>query len=113
MVNGDTMILKNRRAAITKAIQEWFENNPDKLNIDLARHFGVSEMTASRWHKGTNIPDVDLLPELADFLGIDLNTLFGVESNSDLTNEEKKIIEAYRTQENMRQAVKNVLSIKD
>lgn len=107
------MIQRNTRAAITKAIQDWFNKNPDKHNIDLAKHFNVSEMTASRWHKGTNIPDVDLLPELANLLDIDLNELFGVNNPSDLTEEEQKIIKAYRTQENMRQAVKNVLSIKD
>ena len=58
------MINKDTRAAITKAIKEWFNNNPTKKNIDLAKHFNVSEMTASRWHKGENVPDLDLLPML-------------------------------------------------
>lgn len=107
------MINKDTRAAITKAIKEWFNNNPTKKNIDLAKHFNVSEMTASRWHKGENVPDLDLLPELANYLGISLYDLFGITDPSELSDEELKVITEYRKQTNMQQAVKNVLSIKD
>lgn len=98
---------------ITAAINDWFSKNPDKKNIDLAKHFNVSEMTASRWHKGINIPDVELLPELAKFLGISLYELFGIKDPSILSDEEKNLISNYREKSSMQIAVKKLLSIEN
>lgn len=97
---------------ITKAINDWFAKDSSRKNIDLANHFNVSEMTASRWHKGSNIPDLELLPELANFLGITLYELFGITDPSTLTDEEKEVINNYRKSEKMQDPVKTLLGIK-
>ena len=41
----------------------------------LAQELGVSGRTVSRWETGSNLPDMDLLIELADFYGVDVREL--------------------------------------
>lgn len=36
----------------------------------LAEELGVSARTVSRWETGANMPDIGLLPEIADFYGV-------------------------------------------
>ena len=41
----------------------------------LAEVFGVSRRTVSRWETGNNLPDLDILVEMADYFRIDLREL--------------------------------------
>ena len=41
----------------------------------LAEHFFVSSRTVSRWETGSNMPDLDMLIELADFYDVDLREI--------------------------------------
>ena len=41
----------------------------------LAERFGVSSRTVSRWETGSNMPDVGMLMELADFYHVDIREL--------------------------------------
>lgn len=43
----------------------------------LAYHLGVSSQTVSRWENGTTYPDIVMLPILADYFGISIDTLMG------------------------------------
>ncbi len=45
----------------------------------LAYHLGVSSQTVSRWENGTTYPDIVMLPILADYFGISIDTLMGYE----------------------------------
>ena len=38
----------------------------------LAEHLNVSDRTVSRWETGTNLPDLSVLVELADFYDVDI-----------------------------------------
>ena len=42
---------------------------------EMAEQFGVSSRTVSRWETGRNLPDLDLLLEMADFFEMDLRAL--------------------------------------
>ena len=44
---------------------------------ELADVLGVQYQTVSKWETGATVPDVAMLPRLADFFGISLDTLFG------------------------------------
>lgn len=44
---------------------------------ELADVLGVQYQTVSKWETGTTVPDVAMLPRIADFFGISLDTLFG------------------------------------
>ena len=56
----------------------------------LAEHFCVSSRTISRWENGNNMPDVDILMELADFYEVDLRELVDGERKSETQDEETK-----------------------
>ena len=50
---------------------------------DLANAAGVSVQAVSKWVVGQSLPDVTLLPDIADCLGLSLEALFGREADKD------------------------------
>ena len=54
----------------------------------LAEQFNVSARTISRWETGSNMPDLSLLVELADFYDVDIRELIeGEKKNKNIDNE--------------------------
>ena len=43
----------------------------------LAKHFGVTNQTVSKWESGQCYPDIQLLPQIADYFGISVDELMG------------------------------------
>ena len=70
----------------------------------LAEHFCVSSRTVSRWETDSNMPDVDMLIELADFYDVDIREIIDGERKSEnMDNETKdtlKKVAEYATEEN-------------
>lgn len=56
----------------------------------LAETLFVSRRTVSRWETGSNLPDLDLLIELADFYQVDLRELISGERRSEEMDKELK-----------------------
>ena len=56
----------------------------------LAEHFYVSSRTISRWETGSNMPDVEMLIELADFYDVDIREIIDGERKSENMNNETK-----------------------
>ena len=56
----------------------------------LAEHFYVSSRTVSRWETGSNMPDVDMLIELADFYNVDIREIIDGERKSENMDHETK-----------------------
>jgi len=56
----------------------------------LAEKFCVSRRTVSRWETGANLPDIDILIEMADFYDIDLREILDGERKETNMNEEVK-----------------------
>lgn len=54
----------------------------------LAERLGVSRRTVSRWETGTNMPDLDILIEMADYYKVDLRELLDGERKSGTMNKE-------------------------
>ena len=44
----------------------------------LSREVGVTTQAVSKWERGS-APDAEILPLIADVLGVDINSLFGIE----------------------------------
>lgn len=55
----------------------------------IAEVFNVSSQTVSRWETGTNCPDIEMLPAIADFFEVTVDDLLGL----DIAKKEKRIIE--------------------
>lgn len=54
----------------------------------LAQIFNVSSRTISRWENGTNLPDISLLVEIADFYDVDVREIIEGERKSEMMDEE-------------------------
>ena len=81
----------------------------------LLNELNITESALKRWLSlsDTNAPQIDALPVICNILNISLYDLFGIPNpTASLSDEELKLLEEYRKQENMQQAVKNVLNIK-
>ena len=56
----------------------------------LAEQFYVSSRTVSRWETGSNMPDIDMLIELADFYDVDIREIIDGERKSENMDQETK-----------------------
>jgi len=56
----------------------------------LAEKAGVARRTVSRWETGSNMPDLDVLVELADFYAVDLREILNGERKGECMNQEMK-----------------------
>lgn len=54
----------------------------------LAEQFNVSRRTVSRWETGSNLPELDLLIEMADYYEVELRELLNGERKSEGMNRE-------------------------
>ena len=74
----------------------------------LAETLNVSRRTVSRWETGSNLPDLDLLMEMADLYQVDLRELLNGERKNEQMNEELKEtvmqVAAYSSAEKQRSA---------
>ena len=57
----------------------------------LAEQFGVTNRSVSRWETGSNMPDLSILVELADFYDVDIRDIIdGERKGEDMNKEEKE-----------------------
>ena len=56
----------------------------------LAEQFYVSSRTVSRWETGSNMPDVDMLIELANFYDVDIREIIDEERKGENMDNENK-----------------------
>lgn len=54
----------------------------------LAEQFNVTRRTVSRWETGSNLPDLDILIEMADYYEVELRELLDGERKSEDMNKE-------------------------
>ena len=58
----------------------------------LAEYFYVSSRTVSRWETGSNMPDVEMLIELADFYDVEIREIIDGERKSENMEKEKETL---------------------
>ncbi len=65
-----------------KKIGEFIKNLRKEKGLNqeqFAEQFGVNRRTVSRWETGANLPDLDILVEMADCYGVELRQLLNGE----------------------------------
>ena len=58
----------------------------------LAEQFNISRRSVSRWETGSNMPDVVLLIEIADFFDVDIREIIDGERKSENMEKEKETL---------------------
>ncbi len=79
----------------TKKIGAFLKQCRKENNLtqeQLAEKFGVSARTVSRWETGSNMPDLSILVELADYYGLEIKELLDGERSSAMNKEMKETL---------------------
>ena len=58
----------------------------------LAEQFNISRRSVSRWETGSNMPDVGLLIEIADFFEVDIREIIDGQRKSENMDKEKETL---------------------
>ena len=84
----------------------------------LSKELQVAESTISMYENGKRQPDFNMLLKIADYFGVSIDYLLGKEDKekklsekNNLTEHEQNIINAYRLQPHLQEAVDRVLGI--
>ncbi len=64
---------------IGKKIRE-LRQQMGRTQTEIAEVFGVSPQAVSRWENGTVYPDMELIPSIANYFGVTIDSLFGYQS---------------------------------
>ena len=79
----------------TKKIGAFLKQCRKEKNLtqeQLAEKFGVSARTVSRWETGSNMPDLSILVELADYYDVEIKELLDGERSSTMNKEMKETL---------------------
>ena len=80
----------------------------------LAEMIGVSNSRVSNWETGLNRPDADILADICRALKVSPSELLDVQlTQEDLTDQERRVVDAYRSKPELQQAVHILLGIED
>lgn len=58
---------------------------------EVAEYLGISFQAVSKWETGTTMPDITLLPKIADFFGVRIDDLFSVDHEDELKRIEESL----------------------
>lgn len=62
----------------------------NKTQQQIAEKLNVSNRTISRWETGSNMPDLDIVMDLADYYSVDIREILDGERKSEKMNKEMK-----------------------
>lgn len=103
--------MKEMKYEIGNRIRKYREEN-NMTQKQLAERIGVSNSRVSNWEQGLNRPDADILAAVCVALDVSPSLLLGIRvTGDDLTEQERRVLRAYREKEDMRQAVHILLGI--
>lgn len=101
------------RYEIGSRIRKYREEN-NLSQKQLAEKIGVSNSRVSNWEQGLNRPDADILAAICVALDVSPSLLLGIQVTGDeLTEQERRILKAYREKEDVRQAVHLLLGVSE
>lgn len=89
-----------------------FREDRGYSQIELAQLIGVSNSRVSNWEQGINRPDADILVDLCKTLNVSPSGLLDVHLKDDeLSDMERKVINAYRAKKDLQSAVNILLGV--
>ena len=94
------------REHLSAYLDNWMTENKVSNN-KMAEALGVSDVSVRRWRLGECAPDLDLIPELCDYMNVSINELLGV-GNKDISVEQIKFLRKYNTDESFRNLMDSI-----
>ncbi len=76
-----------------------------------AELLGITPTRLNYWEKDKREPDFFMFSKIVRALDADANELLGLKISNNISGEEKRLLDAYRTHTEMRQAVNKMLDI--
>lgn len=105
--------MKNERYEIGTRIRKYREDRKISQK-KLAALIGVSNSRVSNWEQGINRPDADVLAEICRALQVSPSELLDVHLiDEEITEQERKVLRAYRTKHELQQAVNILLGVEE
>lgn len=75
----------------------YYRKRKELEQKQLAAKLGITGNAITNWEMGRTRPDISLIPDICDILGITFSELFGMDApNTEFTVEEKKLVQEYR-----------------
>ncbi|MBO4636328.1 MAG: helix-turn-helix transcriptional regulator [Clostridiales bacterium] len=68
-----------------------FRKEKNLTQEQLAEVFNVSARTVSRWETGSNMPDISILVEIADYYGLDIREILNGERSNGLPSDSSSV----------------------
>ena len=94
------------REHLSEYLDNWMTENKVSNN-KIAEALGVSDVSVRRWRLGECAPDLDLIPELCDYMNVSINELLGVD-NKDISVEQIEFLRKYNTDESFRNLMDSI-----
>ena len=94
----------------------YFRKKSGLTQRELAAKLGVKHNSISSWENGINSVDVDILFRICQILGVTIHDMYGnyaVCGTVDYTAEERVLIQEFRSQSDMREAVLRILRVRE
>lgn len=82
---------------------------------EIAEKLGVSAASVTKWVKGDNSPDIEIIAKICDLFNVSINSLLKMPKNDtdfSISDREKELIKAYRQQpKSVQEAVDRMLCV--
>lgn len=106
--------MSNLRGILQKNLADII-NNSKMSKKEIAERLGVSAASVTKWVKGDNSPDIELIAKICNLFDTNINTLLQLPKTQTftLTEHEKEVITAYRSKPEMQQAVDRLLGVEE
>lgn len=89
------------REHITSFLQKWIKDNKVSDNA-FANAIGVSAASVRRWRLGLCIPDIDLFPQICNYMNVSILAFVGLNEETFLSTKQKQILDKYNNTESFR-----------
>lgn len=104
------MSLKDIKKIISENLKRYREANGLQKK-EVAAFLGVGASSVTHWEDGSNSIDINRLAKLCELFGCDLSDMVSERKHPAVTDEEMRLVQAYRDNPILQDAVCRVLNI--
>ena len=95
IITSESFLIKQKENNIMAKLKlssqiSYYRKKMNLTQEELANAFGVTNQAVSKWESGICCPDIELLPDIADYFGITVDELMGI-SREKQTHDIKEI----------------------